>query len=352
MSVESAPRPAAVHSGWGTQIVKGGFEHRPIVGAFDPTPFDSAPTKSYFGLPLMCTWFYLNWRDDEGNLYEAHRTILGLEASVGFLLNAPAGGELRQWAPSADQRFFSGTVITAVDKESHRIFSRPSERNYAAGMPFECKRTHEGLEYHEGDTVQFTGRRIGPGMQFYVPTGETPLYYTSIQHRISGHCLGRPAEGFLWWDQCYLPPGVTWRNSDYFKWAELAWTVVGNEYEDGSMDVGHICYGADGFNFAFIVNERGEVKHCTTDVTARDIEYKPNTFPGHMYYVVDGQDWEWTVDPIGDCPDMASGQDNYRSSEGYLRRAGEQRKPVVWHAYNEFFPRSIQRWQAAVVQSD
>lgn len=325
---------------------KGDYGHRTVVGTYEPSAADGDPTRTYFGLSLSCTWFYLNFRDEDGKLHFAYRTTLGLEGSMHFTCNESRDGALRKIAMPAGREFFRGPVVTTVADDTYLMKSKPAEAGYATGQPFDLTRTDTELRYHEGEELKFSGRRIGPGMQVYVPSGETPLLYTSLQHRVSGSAFGKPAEGFLWLDQCYLPPGVTWRNSDFFKGIELAWTPFGTEYADGSVEMGHICYGAEGFNFAMIATGDGEVLHCTSNVGARDIKYKPDTFPERMYYEVDGVDWEWSAVDDGALPDQASGLDFYRSSEGYLRRAGETRTPVVYHSYNEFFPHAIKTWES------
>jgi len=324
---------------------KSDFGHRTIVGTFEPTSTDSDPTRTYFGLSLSITWFYLNFRDSAGKLHFAYRGVLGLEGSLHGTCFESRDGALRKMTMPAGREFFRGPVLTTASDDGYRIASKPAEPGYATGQPFEMARTATDLRYREGDELQFTGRRIGPGMQVYVPSGPTPLFYTSLLHRVSGTAFGKSAEGFLWLDHCYLPPGVTWRNSDFFKGVELAWTPFGTEFADGSIEMGHICYGADGFNFAMVVDGTGEVLHATSNVSARDIKYKPNTFPEHMYYEVDGVDWEWSAVDDGELPEQASGHDFYRSSEGYLRRAGETRTPAVYHSYNEFFPPAISAWE-------
>ena len=324
---------------------KADFGHRTLVGTFDPTASDSDPTRTYFGLSLSITWFYLNFRDSDGKLHFAYRGVLGLEGSLHGTCFESRDGALRKMTLPAEREFFRGPVVTTASDDQYRIASKPAEPGYATGQPFEMTRTATELTYCEGDELVFSGRRIGPGMQVYVPSGPTPLFYTSLLHRVSGNAFGKQAEGFLWLDHCYLSPGVTWRNSDFFKGVELAWTPFGTEFTDGSIEMGHICYGADGFNFAMIVNGDGEVLHSTSNVDARDIKYKPNTFPEHMYYEVDGLDWEWSAVDDGELPEQASGHDFYRSSEGYLRRAGETRTPAVYHSYNEFFPPAISAWE-------
>ncbi|WP_433598228.1 hypothetical protein ACQPXH_20930 [Nocardia sp. CA-135953] len=325
---------------------KGDFGHRTIVDTFEPVAEDGDPTRTYFGLSLMCTWFYLNFRDAEGKLHFAYRTALGLEGSMHFTCNESRDGALRKIELPEGKEFFRGPIQTTVSDGVYRMRSKPAEAGYATGQPFELTRAERTVEYREGEELAFSGRRIGPGMQVYVPSGPTPLFYSSLQHRVSGTAFGKRAEGFLWVDQAYLPPGVTWRNSDFFKGVELAWTPFGTEYTDGSVEMGHICYGANGFNFAMIATDSGEVLHKTDDVRARDIKYKPNTFPEHMYYEVDGVDWEWTCVDDGELPDQASGHDFYRSSEGLIRRVGETRTPKYYHSYNEFFPPAIKAWES------
>ncbi|MGW8815592.1 hypothetical protein [Gordonia terrae] len=324
---------------------KADFGHRTLVGTYEPSTSDADPTNTYFGLSLACSWFYLNFRDADGKLHFAYRTVLGLEGSMHFTCNESRDGALRKVEMPVGKEWFRGPVVTTAGDTEYNMRSRPFEAGYATGQPFDFTRTDTGLEYHEGEELQFSGRRIGPGVQFYVPSGPTPTLYTSLQHRVSGTAFGKEAEGFLWFDQVYLPSGVTWRNSDFFKGVELAWTPFGTEYSDGSIEMGHVCYGADGFNFAVIATD-DEVLHVTDDVKARDIKYKPNTFPEHMFYEVEGVDWEWSAVDDGELPDQASGHDFYRSSEGWLRRAGETREPVVYHSYNEFFPPAIEAWES------
>ena len=329
---------------------KGDYGHRTLVGAFEPTAHDGLPTSTYFGLSLAVTWFYLNFRDADGTLYFAYRTTMGLEGTLHFTCNKAQDGALRKMEMPAGDEWFRGPVVTSASDDIWTMKSKPFEAGYATGHPFEMRRHDEHLHYHEGDHLAFEGRRIGPGMQVYVPSGPSPLFYSSLQHRVSGTAFGKEATGFLWLDQCYLPPGVTWRNSSYFAGVELAWTPFGTEYEDGSVEMGHIAYGADGFNFAFVSEQDPQgttsLLHCSSDVQARDIVYKDNTFPDSMTYLADGQEWLWTHVEDGELPEMASGHDFYRSSEGYLRRAGETRKPVAFHSYNEFFPPAIQHWES------
>jgi hypothetical protein len=324
---------------------KGDYGHRTLVGTFDPAADDTDPTQTYFGLSLSCTWFYLNFRDSDGKLHFAYRTVLGLEGSLHFTCNESREGALRKVVMPAGKEFFRGPVLTTAGSDEYSIRSKVAEPGYATGQPFQMARTATELRYSEGEELQFSGRPIGPGMQVHVPSGPNPLLYTSLQHRVSGSAFGKQAEGFLWLDDCYLPPGVTWRNSTYFKGVELAWTPFGTEYDDGSIEMGHLCYGADGFNFAMIATDSNDVLHCSSNVEARDVKYKADTFPDHMYYVVDGVDWEWSCVDDGELPDQASGHDFYRSSEGWLRRAGETRTPVVYHSYNEFFPPAIKAWE-------
>ncbi|MGB9303182.1 MAG: hypothetical protein WCB92_05735, partial [Mycobacterium sp.] len=221
--------------------IKADFGHRTLVGTFEPTGSDSDPTRTYFGLSLSITWFYLNFRDSDRKLHFAYRGVLGLEGSMHGTCFESRDGALRKMTMPAGREFFRGPVVTTASDDRYRILSKPPEPGYATGQPFEMARTAAELSYREGDALQFGGRRIGPGMQVYVPSGPTPLFYTSLLHRVSGTAFGKPAEGFLWLDHCYLRPGVTWRNSDFFKGVELAWTPFGTEFTDGSIEMGHIC---------------------------------------------------------------------------------------------------------------
>lgn len=329
---------------------KGDFGHRTLVGSYEPRAEDGLPTATHFGLSLAVTWFYLNIRDADGRLYFAYRTTLGLEGSLHFTCNESRDGALRKREMPPGREWFRGPVVTTAAEGDWRMASKPFEAGYATGQPFEMVRAASSLRYAEGEDLVVEGRRIGPGMQVHVPSGPSPLFYTSLQHRVAGTAFGKDATGFCWVDQCYLPPGVTWRNSSYFAGVELAWTPFGTEYDDGSIEMGHLAYGADGFNFAFVCAQDPaggtELLHCGSDVRAADIVFKENTFPESMTYLADGVAWSWSCVEDGELPEMASGHDFYRSSEGYLRRAGERREPVAFHSYNEFFPPAIRHWES------
>src|SRR5262249_50880514 len=161
-------------------------------------------------LSLSITWFYLNFRDSDGKLHFAYRGVLGLEGSMHGTCFESCDGALRKMTIPAGRELFRGPAVTTASDDEYRIASNPADAAYATGQPFEMARTATELRYHEGNELQFSGGRIGPGMQVYVPSGPTPLFYTSLLHRVSGTAFGKSAEGFLWLDHCYLPPGVTW----------------------------------------------------------------------------------------------------------------------------------------------
>ncbi|MEO7005554.1 MAG: hypothetical protein ABI065_00865 [Terrimesophilobacter sp.] len=71
--------------------------------------------------------------------------------------------------------------------------------------------------------------------------------------------LGDNVEGFVFWDHGYWPSGHDWKEFRVFKDLQLGWQAFANEYDDGSIEWGHLCLGRDGFNFAGICDQNGAV---------------------------------------------------------------------------------------------
>lgn len=99
---------------------KSDFGHRTLVGTFEPAAEDSDPTRTYFNLSLSCTWFYLNFRDADGKLHFAYRTVLGLEGSLHFTCNGSHDGALRKVVMPEGREFFP-PAISAWEKTGRSI---------------------------------------------------------------------------------------------------------------------------------------------------------------------------------------------------------------------------------------
>lgn len=298
----------------------GDFGHQVVIGAFEPSVEDCFPTKTHFGLVQDAAFLYGTFRDEAGTLYAAFRRVQ-YDISLPLSLQTTVDGGQLQMHPSSGKGF-SGPVVQRLEKGEHVAESLPGLR----GHGFCIRRSLQSVTWSEGDFLSVEGRMIGPGMHWYDPGRDGGGLYLSHILYGQGMVLGKRVEGFFGWDLIYLPAGTAWMSSPYFHGLEVAWFTMGNKYEDGSFEVGQICYGTENWTFAMICNEQGPVV-MTTDVSA-EVEFKENTFPGVVHYQIDGERWDWVADPRGEMPYYAKRPPIYRPSEGLCTRVQERRKVV------------------------
>lgn len=333
---------------------RGDFGHRTVVGAFEPDLEGALHTRTYFGLPNYCTWIYGLLRDAEGRLFNFARTVYGLEVSIQSFFNTNlAGGQLRAFVPErAEDRFAFGGLSCRIEGGEHRMESLPSTQMFelgSSGATFAFRRTVDACHYAEGDVLRVSGARVGPGLQIYVASASTPFFHCSLLHRVEGHFLDTAVQGFCFFDQLFLPPGVSWTTGPYINSGvntiELAWNPFANEYADGTIEWGHLTYGAEGFCFALVADRDGPVL-LSNDVTLAKIAYKDSGFPSDVVYLVDDrEEWRWEPDPHGELVDHAGGSSLYRAAEGRMHRVGDDRQPVTWTSWQSSYPESIRAWR-------
>ena len=139
---------------------------------------------------------------------------------------------------------------------------------------------------------------------------------------------GTEVEGFMGVDEVHLPPGrqhfVDDPLSSQLAQASCSWATV---YDDGSVECGHVAFGADDFGFALRAAD-GEA-HIATSVTG-DVLAVQDGCPVRFTVDIDGEMWEYVADDRGLPTEPLPGP--LRQSEGWFRRVGEERRPVVWFA--------------------
>lgn len=209
--------------------------------------------------------------------------------------------------------------------------------------PFKIIRRIDGLDWQEGELLDLKGHLVGGcGMQWYSPFKGGGAMYTSHLHRASGTILGTKVEGFFGWDPVYLPAGLDWLEAPPNTESEVFWFTLGNEYDDGTIEVGQIGVGVRGWAIAMINNQDGPLVY-TTNVTA-EVEAKENGFPARFLVNIEGENWEWIADPHGEMHLWAMmGHKLYRTSQGRAQRVDDKRKIRVWSGWTDFFVDSMTR---------
>ena len=196
----------------------------------------------------------------------------------------------------------------------------------------------DDVRWNEHDLIDVSGPRVGPGLHWYVPGRDAAIYYPTQTWAVSGEALGRPVEGFLFYEEAYLPPGGRlYVHHDPLFGDELhtTWYSWATEWDDGTLEFGHFLFGHDRFAVAVIGDREGKVtvpEHMECVVTRSEDGY----WADRIDYVLDGEAWEMVAAPDGRMVDLG-GVPNPQQ-EGIVRRTGDPRRPVRWMAWGETVP--------------
>ncbi len=327
------------------------FDHQALVGFFKPEAAQGAVTKQYFGLVLEGTWFYGILRTESGQSFAMLRKAVGYTTRDIAIMTSDDVG-LR-----ADPRSLQASIGGKVERRFADGYDVTAGGSRARGATFEVRLGDEDFTWTEtgteGPLLELSGRLAAPGFHVYVPwrnadgeagdVGEPgALYYTSTAYLAEGTMLGEKVTGFFAVDQSYLPHGVDWNNSAIWNRLQGGWNVFANEYDDGSVEWGHMSIGADRFRFAAVATHDG-VKVDSHDVDA-SIEWRDNDFADRIVFDVgDGDPWEFVTDSNGQMVEFSAARPGWSGHAGVLRRVGEQRKIIRHWAWQEVFPDRVSR---------
>jgi hypothetical protein len=142
--------------------------------------------------------------------------------------------------------------------------------------------------------------------------------------------------GWFGYDFIYHPPHRPWNVGPYPNRLEVAYHTLANEYDDGSVEIGMMCYGLEGWTFA-ILSDGKSLTHCARDVDVQIVR-REDGFPTEVLYVFDDVKYLWNADPRGRLVGNMSAYDGaYRGSEGHCQRVGDTRKIVNGLGWIDFF---------------
>jgi hypothetical protein len=196
--------------------------------------------------------------------------------------------------------------------------------------------------WDEGAALRVTGELIGPALQFSCPDAAEPLVYTSRLFRATGTVKGIPVTGLFFHDSMHMPADVNFIKSSYLESLEAAWVAFATEYEDGSIDSGHLVWGTDGFAIMVVNPSDGEpfvARDLDVSVAWSDKESFGEVWPQRVTYRGGGQTWIWDELPEGGarCPIRTDLPFGHRWLEGWVHRDGETRTPVCTEALMETY---------------
>ncbi|MGE0384101.1 MAG: hypothetical protein AB7Q97_05175 [Gammaproteobacteria bacterium] len=309
----------------------GEFRHQVVLGPFAPDVRRMHPAYSPHGLVLDAGWIYAQFRDSDANIYTCLRKVAGYWTG-GLSIFTNAGADQLKFHPRGTETHAGALQVDAGDDRiawsSGMFQSDPRKR-------FHYAQTGTGCEWQEGDFLSIRARLLQPGMQWFDTHADGGLYGLHV-HQAEGEILGRPVKGWFGYDFIYHPPHRPWEVGPYPNRLEVAYHTLANEYDDGSIECGMLCYGLEGWTFA-ILSDGTRLTHCARDVDVRIVR-RPDGFPEEVLYSFDGVEYHWHADPRGRLVDFTSAYGGaYRGSEGHCQRVGDRRRIVNGLGWIDFF---------------
>jgi hypothetical protein len=290
------------------------------------------------GLVLESTyvWGMFRSRSTEPTMYRALRRMApaGTAWPARLLLQgtAAAGGFDRLDSPLVAARSVDG----GLRKDDGGAISLRAERadHAEAAEPCELDVHDHELRWSEGALLDVRGREVEPGLQWQLaPEGDVEgMHYASRIFLVAGELAGSAVDGFVGIDEVHLAPGRHNYLDDPLTLHHLsaAWCTWATAYDDGTVEAGHTAFGPGGF--AFGLRAGAGTAHVSTRVDG-DVELDANGCPTGIRVTLDDGAWEFGADALGIAARPLPGP--VRQAEGWFRRVGETRRPVVWCATPE-----------------
>lgn len=299
-------------------------------------------SRAYFGLQREAGYLWGTLRDDDGLPLTFMRRLpdpdaqqsKGTAGALGdklVLQSAFDGiGDLRirkeaRSAPPAQglDRLFDGdhTVFRSRD---------PGDMLLSLGT--------KDAHWLERDLIDVSGEQVGPGLQWYLPGPDAAIFYPTTTWQVSGTALGRPVQGFLFYEEAYVPPGGRlYVAHDPLLGEQLhtTWFSWATRWDDGQLEFGHFLFGHDRFSVAVIGDGEGNVR-VPSVMNAVVTRNGDGYWCDRIDYLLDDEEWEMVAAPHGRMVDL--GPVPNPQQEGIVRRKGETRTPTAWMAWGESVP--------------
>jgi hypothetical protein len=315
------------------------FGYQVIVGPAKVSGATMNDTRGFFGLVLSKSIPFGCFRDEEGHLYAAVRSLLaptGTPNPTTFFYQSTRvdGQQLRMDKPRMAAQAQTGLPVQTLDGDTCIWRSQPTD----VGNAWQVTASGKEFSWREDGLFNIGGRLLGVGMQWLLPGVDWGTFYNSQIYEVFGECLGHKVKGVICLDQPYLAEGgaihyqkdLVVNNGMHVIWWNFA-TV----YKDGSYDVGSFMVGHKNLGYALIQNEKGEVR-TTTKIEGCAHHKEGSYFADEVRVVLDeNEEWEFLPDAKGEMIDFIGGFPITAQQEGRWRRVGDTREPSHWFAWGE-----------------
>lgn len=323
---------------------------RPQVGVHRYVGEDLMGNARHFGLAPNDSWVTVHVREDNGPHYHILRhfkpgTSTGVMAAMSHedgiyfdprKMDYLRGGTVRRTLNADGDLCLSGSLGMYVGADGVFVESE--------GLKSEAVIGAKRISVKDSGLVDLQGPLMGPGQWVYLPwapgKGEATMH-TSLFYNVSGTVYGRPVRGIVIHENMWHPPGMAWGDSPINQKLMGTWCAFAHEFEDGTVQYGHLANWTSAGCFANIWDNG---KHIDSDISATKVEYRQDGFAGRIEFkLANGETWECVTEANGAAIDtwkMAQriGQNFRTGHKGHVGRVGDTRKRRSWYGIFEVFP--------------
>jgi hypothetical protein len=285
------------------------------------------------GVPMAMQYLYGSVRAADGTYWWPIRGAFAEKARFLHLPECRPGADFH-WDP-VGEKSYSGPVVHEERDGRWGVWLPDASELMSTDGPT--------VTWNEQDALSIQGSLVSDTvLQFFCPDEQEPLAYTSRLFRASGTVKGTPVSGLIFHDSMHMPAGVNFILSSYLTKLEAAWVAFATEYDDGSIDTGHLIWGTEGFTAMIVDPSRGE-RFVARDIEC-EVQWSPKQsfggdWPSRVVYRGGGETWIWEELPQGGarCPIRTDLPDGHRWVQGWVHREGETRTPVCTEALMETY---------------
>ncbi len=315
----------------------GDFSGHVVVGPYDFHIADFDQDRQIYGMGQRVIWPYGGLRDAAGNLYVLERKFVH-QMTGGLWIMHNCDGALKL-VPAA---VFSarGEVRRELCPERHiyrdHLMAKLGAMSPAEEQPFYFEVSDDDLCWQEGELCDLRGHSLGPGLQAFFLGDEFPWLYFSRAFWVTGTILGEPVSGIAGYEHSYWRERAEWKELPYYARQQLAWSLFCNQYEDGSIEWGHIICNRGGVGALMVANEKQAL--LTTGEFDSSFRLDNEGYVGSATYQADGDGWQFTADSGGHMTQFNTARwGGYLAQSGVIRRIGDTRTPTYSFTWLEAF---------------
>jgi hypothetical protein len=311
----------------------GSLGFKAITASYDPDLTIHRPWNTPFGLTEQVTYLYGGWREADGTLHVFERKFIGPMTAGLWLMKIQDGAvEINEVSIETVR----GEVKRTYGEDEYVLQGQMMEKVGKGGLTYKFALRAGEFTWTEGDDVlALDGKLVGPGIQIYAPDADEPILYISELYKVTGTVTGQEVEGFVFLDHAYWAAGYDWKEYRVFKDLQLGWQAFANEYEDGSVEWGHLCLGRHGFNFTGVGSADGAVSCDSTITSGLDLG-EEDWCTRQTWRDSAGKRWIFELEaPLTAFTKARWG--GYCAQAGHTHRVGDPRKVKVGFSWLETF---------------